>query len=88
MADLLFFCVWIELLLLAWSNSKPVKQKVSISVTRFGEIPPIWYNFKSLGLNLKFEGLFSIWLNVDPTEAKMFYHWASFHCCRWPNTLK
>ena len=22
------------------------------------------------------------------TEAKLFYHWVSFHCCRWPNTLK
>ena len=42
----------------------------TFSVTRFGEIVPIWYNFKSLGQ--KFEGLFSIWQNVDPTEAQCF----------------
>ena len=26
--------------------------------------------------------------NFYHTVAKMFYHWASFHCYRWPNTLK
>ena len=32
--------------------------------------------------------VFSIWQNVDPSVAKLFYSWASFHCCRWANTLK
>ena len=58
---------------------------LAISMTRFGEISPIWYDFKSLGH--LFGGLFSFWQNVDPTEAKMFCHWASIHCCRRPNTL-
>ena len=44
--------------------------RLDCRVTRFGEISPIWYNFKSLGHI--FGGLFSIWQNVDPTEAKMF----------------
>ena len=47
------------------------------SVTRFGKISPLWENF---------DGLFSIWQNFDPTVAKTFYHWASFHCCKWANT--
>ena len=46
------------------------------SVTRFGEFLTLWYNFKS------------IWQKYDPTVVKMFYYWASFYCCRWPNTLK
>ena len=49
-------------------------------MTRFGEILPLWHNFKNL--EDIFEGLISVWQNVDPTVAKMFYSWASFHCCR------
>ena len=55
-------------------------------MARFGKISPFWHNLKSLGQN--FEGLFDIWQNFDPTVAKMFYHWASFGCCGWQNTLK
>ena len=37
------------------------------SVTRFGEISPLWQNFKSLGNFLN--GLFSIWQTFVPTLA-------------------
>ena len=57
---------------------------LAFRVTRFGEILPFWHNIKSLGQIV--EGLFRIWQNIDPTVEKMFYHWASFHCYRWPNT--
>ena len=56
------------------------------SVTRFGEILPLWYNFKSL--EQIFEGLFDICQKYKLTLAKMLCYWASFHCCRWPHTLK
>ena len=59
---------------------------LKFSVTRFGEILPLWHNCKSLGCI--FEGSFTIWQNFDPTVAKMFYYWASFHHCRWPYALK
>ena len=41
---------------------------VVVSVTRFGKIPPLWHNFKSLGQI--FASLFSIWQNVNLTLAK------------------
>ena len=47
---------------------------------------PFWRNLYILGQI--FVRLFGIWQNVDPTVAKMFYYWASFRCCGWPNTLK
>ena len=52
---------------------------------------PVWPDFGKFcqfGAILKVLGFFSISQNVDPTEANMFYHWASFYCCSWPNTLK
>ena len=39
------------------------------SVTRFGEITPLWHNYKRFGQF--FEALFSIWHNFDPTLAKI-----------------
>ena len=63
-----------------FSYGWPSPIKVLFSVTRFGEILPLWHNFKSIGQI--FEGLFSIWQNVDHTVAKMCYNCASFHCCR------
>ena len=60
--------------------------KRNCSVTRFGEIVPLWHNFKSLG---QFRlGLFSIWQNVYLTLAKMLCYWAKCHCFRWLHTLK
>ena len=38
------------------------------SVTRFGEISPLWHNLKNLGYI--FERSFSVWQNVDPTVTK------------------
>ena len=45
-------------------------------MTRFGEISPLWLNFKSLGQI--FWGLISNWQNFDPTVAKMFFIWHVF----------
>ena len=42
-----------------FSYGWPSPIKVLFSVTRFGEILPLWHNFKSIGQI--FEGLFSIW---------------------------
>ena len=40
------------------------------SVTKCGEIAPLWHDFKSLGHI--FEVLFSIWQNVYHTLAKFY----------------
>ena len=40
-----------------------------ISVTRFGGIPPLWQNFKSL---VQFLGLFSIWQNFERNLANFY----------------
>ena len=56
------------------------------SMTRFGKIYPLWHNFKSIGLI--FVGLFIIWQNFNTTVAKMFFYWASFHCCRRSITIQ
>ena len=37
-------------------------------MTRLGKISPLRHNFKNLGHI--FEGLFSVWQNVDPTVGK------------------
>ena len=76
--------VCVQVMAAEWMG-ETMRQKET-SVTRFGEILPLWHNFKNL--EDIFEGLISVWQNVDPTVAKMFYSWASFHCSRWPNTLK
>ena len=49
---------------------KPGAAEKGISVTRFGEILPLWQNFKSLWLF--FEGLFCIGQNIEP-------NWANFN---------
>ena len=50
--------------------------RVSISVTRFGEISPLWQKFKTFWLSL--EGLFSIWQNFKPTLANISSKWQAF----------
>ena len=62
------------------TNLTSTKVWPSSCVTRFGEISPLWHNFKSL--RQIFESLFIIWQNVYFTLAKMLCYWASFHCCR------
>ena len=53
------------------------------SVTRFGEIPPLWQNFKTLGQF--FECLVSVGQNFETTLAHILFSLANFHCCKWPN---
>ena len=47
------------------------------SVTRFGEILPLWQNFTSQ----IFESLFLIWQSVEPTLANLVHYWANFNFC-------
>ena len=53
------------------------------SVTRFGEILPIWQNFTNIWQI--FDCSFPVWQYTDPTLAKLWHYWASFHCCKLPN---
>ena len=56
---------------------------IKISVTRFGEIPPLWQNLKTL--RQFFEGLFSVGQNFKPTLANLVYYLAILHWSKWPN---
>ena len=56
------------------------------SVTRFGEILPLWHNFKSVGQIFEVCLIFRRFLYS--TLAKMLCYYASFHYCRRPNILK
>ena len=56
------------------------------SVTRFGEISPLWQKFTSLWTI--FDGLFLNWQNAEPTLANWKRFWANFHYCKWPNIEK
>ena len=55
-------------------------------VTRFGEIPPLWQNFKSL-LQF-FESLVSIRQTFEPNLANFKGIMAIFRYCKWPNIEK
>ena len=58
------------------SNGQWLWLWLSSNVTRFGEISPLWLNFKSLGQ------IFRVYLvNYDPTVA-MLHYWASVQCCK------
>ena len=53
----------------------PKRRKELISVARFGEISPLWHNYrKSLA---SFEALFSI------LQKPVLCIGATFHCCNW-----
>ena len=63
---------------------------IRTSVTRFGDISPLWQNILLLSQNilllwLNLEGLFSIWQNFELSWAKVLCYWANFYCCKWPN---
>ena len=45
------------------------------SVTRFGEISPLWHKLKW--------GWFSIWQKLLPTLNFFGFNWAIFHCRKW-----
>ena len=49
---------------------------IEISVTRVGEISPLWHNLTRYGQI--FESLFSIWHSYEPTLANVVCHWANF----------
>ena len=63
----------ILLILLEQETNQIKGNYFGISVTRSGEISPLWHNFQSLGQI--FKGSFSIWQNFDPTLAKMLCYW-------------
>ena len=58
-------------------SSRIVHSYLPISVTIFGEIPPLWQNFKTL--RKFFEGLVSVGQNFKPTLANLLYYLANFH---------
>ena len=55
----------------------------SNSVTRFGEILPLWQNFKNIWQ--RYEGLISIWQSFEPTLENSVCFWANLGCCKWQN---
>ena len=56
---------------------------VVASVTRFGEISPLWQTLKCLWQF--YEGSFSTWQKLLPTSTNFVYNWAMFHGCKWTN---
>ena len=56
---------------------------ISVSVTRFGEIPPLWKIFKNLWKYIY--GLFGFGPSFHDTLAQFVCFWANFHYCKWPN---
>ena len=53
------------------------------SVARFGKIPTLWQNFKTL--RQYFESLVSVGQNFKSTLANIFYYLSNFHWSKWPN---
>ena len=66
------------------SNANNWHRRWWVSVTRFGEILPLWHKLKCLWQF--FEGLFSIWQKLPLTLVNFVYNWAISHGCKW--TLK
>ena len=50
------------------------------SVTRFGQISPLWQKFTSPWQF--FDGLFLVWQIDDSTWANLWHYWDNFHCCK------
>ena len=57
-----------------------------VSVTRFGEISPLWQHF--INVCQIVEGLIGVWQMFEPTLAKLQCLWATFNCNTWPNIEK
>ena len=53
------------------------------SVTRFGEIPPLWQKFIILRQFL--EGLVGVGQNLKPTLVNLLNYLGIFHWSKWPN---
>ena len=56
---------------------------IGFSVTRFGEILPLWHKLKCLGQF--YVGLFSIWHKLLLTSVNIAYKWEIFHGCKRKN---
>ena len=59
---------------------------VIASVTRFGEISPIWQYSESLLAISK--SLNKYYAKFDIIFDKFLCFWANFHCYKWPNNEK
>ena len=55
-------------------------------MTRFGKIPPLGQNFKTLGQC--FESSVGFGQNFEPTLANLLDYLTIFHCSKWPNIKK
>ena len=53
-----------------------------ISVTRFGEILPLWPTFKCFGLFMVVN-FPNIWQNILSTLSNFVYYWANFLYYKW-----
>ena len=53
------------------------------TVTRFGEVSPLWQNVKKTNFILK--GVFSFRQNFELIWAKFICYWENFHYCKCPN---
>ena len=60
-----------------------VNNTLICTVTRFGEISPLWPNLKSFGQLI--ESLFSIWQTFEPGLTNFVSNWAISYSCYWPN---
>ena len=52
-------------------------------MTRFGEISPLWQNFKNIWQF--YEGLIGIWQTFEPTMENSVCFWANLCWCKWQN---
>ena len=71
----------LQKILLNWINGK--KYDTEGSVTRFGEIPPLWQLFKSLWQYIS--GLFGFGQSFQIPLAQFVCLWTNFNCFKWPN---
>ena len=60
----------------------PLKSSMD-SVTRFGEIPPLWQIIKNLWPHI--QGLFGFGQSFQLTLSQFVCFWANFNCCKWQN---
>ena len=77
---------WCLLFTLEHCCAIPRLSPFASSVTRSGEISPLWQKFTSLWQS--FDSSFIIWQNTELTLANLWHYWANFHCCKWLNIEK
>ena len=59
------------------------RENNKISVTRFGEISPIWQNFKTIWQLV--EGSISVWQTFEAIWENSMCFRANLRCFKWPN---